>query len=53
VRTGINILENELVAQYPDVLEILLRDHTTQKKLFWATNISESNTTLMLTSYQS
>jgi hypothetical protein len=38
VRTGIDILENEIVAQYPDVLEILLRDHTTQKYIFWATN---------------
>lgn len=38
MRTGIDILENELVAQYPDVLEILLRDHTTQKNIFWATN---------------
>jgi hypothetical protein len=37
VRTGIDILENELVAQYPDVLEILLKDHTTQKNIFWAT----------------
>jgi len=38
VRTGIDILENEIVAQYPDVLEILLRDHTTQKNIFWATS---------------
>lgn len=38
MRTGIDILENELVAQYPDVLEILLRDHTTQNNIFWATN---------------
>jgi len=38
VRTGIDILENEIVAQYPDVLEKLLRDHTTQKNIFWATN---------------
>jgi hypothetical protein len=37
VRTGIDILENEIVAKYPDVLEILLRDHTTQKNIFWAT----------------
>ena len=37
VRIGIDILENELVAQYPNVLEILLRDHTTQKNIFWAT----------------
>lgn len=38
MRTGIDILENELVAKYPDVLEILLRDHTTQNNIFWATN---------------
>jgi hypothetical protein len=38
VRTGIDILENEIVDQYPGVLEILLRDHTTQKNIFWATN---------------
>jgi len=38
VRPGIDILENEFVEQYPDVLEILLRDHTTQKNIFWATN---------------
>jgi len=38
VRIGIDILENEIVAQYPDVLEILLRDHTTQKNIFWATD---------------
>lgn len=38
MRTGIDILENELVAQYPVVLEILLRDHTTQNNIFWATN---------------
>lgn len=38
MRTGIDILENEIVQQYPDVLEILIRDHTTQKNIFWATN---------------
>lgn len=38
MRTGIDILENEIVEQYPDVLEILLRDHTTQKNIFWATD---------------
>jgi len=38
VRTGIDILENEIVDQYPNVLEILLRDHTTQKNIFWATD---------------
>ncbi len=38
MRTGIDILENEIVEQYPNVLEILLRDHTTQKNIFWATD---------------
>ena len=31
MKTGIDILENEIVQQYPDVLDILIRDHTTQK----------------------
>lgn len=34
----IDILENELIEKYPDVLGILLRDHTTQKNIFWATD---------------
>jgi hypothetical protein len=38
VRTGIDIFENEIVEQYPNVLDILLRDHTTQRNIFWATN---------------
>lgn len=38
MQTGIDILENELIAQYPEVLEILLRDHTTRRNIFWATN---------------
>jgi len=38
VRTGIDILENEIIQQYPDVLEILIRDHTTQRNIFWATD---------------
>jgi len=33
----IDILENEIRNRYPEVLEILLRDHTTQKNIFWAT----------------
>lgn len=37
MRTGIDILENEILEQYPDVLNILLRDHTTQHNIFWAT----------------
>jgi hypothetical protein len=34
----IDILENELIENYPVVLEILLYDHTTQKNIFWATD---------------
>ena len=33
----IDILENELIEKYPEVLGILLRDRTTQKNIFWAT----------------
>jgi hypothetical protein len=42
VRTGIDILENEIAEQYPDVFRILLCDHTTQKNIFWATENYES-----------
>lgn len=34
----VDILENDLREQYPEVLDILLRDHTTQKNIFWATD---------------
>jgi hypothetical protein len=34
----IDILENELLEKYPDILGLLLRDHTTQKNIFWATD---------------
>lgn len=34
----IDILENELIEKYPNILDILLRDQTTQKNIFWATN---------------
>ena len=34
----IDILENDIREKYPEVLEILLRDHTTQKNIFWATD---------------
>ena len=42
----IDILENELIEKYPHILDILLRDQTTQKNIFWATdnyqNLGES-----------
>lgn len=34
----IDILENELIEKYPDILDILLLDQTTQKNIFWATD---------------
>jgi len=34
----IDILENELIEKYPDILDILLCDQTTQKNIFWATD---------------
>lgn len=34
----IDILENEILEKYPDVLDVLLRDHTTQQNILWATN---------------
>lgn len=34
----VDILENDIREKYPDILETLLRDHTTQKNIYWATN---------------
>jgi hypothetical protein len=36
--TEIDILETDILENYPAVLEILLRDHTTQQNIFWATD---------------
>lgn len=38
----IDISENEIIRKYPGILDILLRDHTTQKNIFWATDNYES-----------
>lgn len=38
----IDILENELIEKYPDILGILLRDQTTQRNIFWATDNYEN-----------
>lgn len=38
MKTGVDILENEISEQYPDVLDILLRDNTTHGNIFWATD---------------
>ena len=34
----IDISENELFKQSEDVFTLLLKDHTTQKNIFWATD---------------
>ncbi len=34
----VDILENDIRDQYPEILETFLRDHTTQKNIFWATD---------------
>ena len=35
---GLDIKENEIIEQYPEILGNLLKDHTTQKHIFWATD---------------
>ena len=34
----VDILEDDILRQYPGVLEKLLLDHTTRKRIFWATD---------------
>ncbi len=38
MKLDVDILENDLHDKYPGVLDILLRDHTTQNNIFWATD---------------
>lgn len=38
MRTEIDILENEILEKYPEVLDILLLDQTTKKNIIWATS---------------
>jgi hypothetical protein len=38
MQAEIDILENDILEKYPEVLDILLRDHTIQQNIFWATN---------------
>ena len=38
LKQGVDILENELVARFPEVLEILLKDRTTGNNILWATD---------------
>lgn len=38
VQSKIDILENDIVNEYPGILDILLFDRTTRKNIFWGTN---------------
>jgi len=38
LNTQIDILENEILEAYPEVLDMLLYDHTTQRNIIWATS---------------
>lgn len=35
---NIDINETEVLKQYPEVLEMLLKDHTTQQNIYWTTD---------------
>jgi hypothetical protein len=37
MQVEVDILENDILNDYPEVLDILLRDHTTKSNIFWAT----------------
>ncbi|HFI0041551.1 TPA: restriction endonuclease [Streptococcus suis] len=39
--SAIDISEDKLIRDYPDILNILLQDRTTRKKIIWATNSYE------------
>jgi hypothetical protein len=45
----IDVIENDILEQYPKVLEILLRDHTSKNNIIWATD----NYQQLGTNYQS
>ena len=34
-----DVSENDLRERYPEILKVLLRDHTTGKNIFWATRL--------------
>lgn len=38
MKSKIDILENSILQEYPTILEILLKDQTTQKNIIWATD---------------
>lgn len=38
MKSKIDILENDILKDYPSILEILLKDQTTKENIIWATN---------------
>ena len=38
MQAEIDILENDLLERFPEVLELMLYDHTTKQNIFWATD---------------
>lgn len=42
MQTQVDILENEIKAKYPEILELLLFDHTSRKNIIWATDNYEN-----------
>jgi hypothetical protein len=38
MQAEIDILENDLLERFPEVLELMLHDHTTKQNIFWATD---------------
>ena len=38
-QTTPDILENDILRRWPEVLRALLKDHTTNRNIFWATDM--------------
>ena len=38
-----DILENDILKRWPEVLRALLKDHTTNRNIFWATDMYEKD----------
>lgn len=36
-----DILENDILRRWPEVMRALLKDHTTNRNIFWATDMYE------------
>lgn len=43
----VDILENRVLKETPGLLEVLLKDHTTQQNIFWARIVMPSWVTVL------